>query len=230
MIHLLLAEDNVDLGGVLKQYLEMNNFNVHWAKNGEDALEIFKKNELSICVLDIMMPILDGFSLAEKMLKMNSDIPFIFLTAKGAKREKMKGLKLGADDYIVKPFEADELVARINNILKRTRPHNAAEKETIKIGNFSFSRSDLILKHIDKTQRLTQKEADLIAFLYHNRHQLIKRGDILSTVWGNDDFFSGRSMDVFISRLRGYFRKDSNISIKSIRGIGFEFNIKNKNK
>lgn len=225
--HILLAEDDADFGSILKQYLEMFGFSVEWAKDGEEALELFDKGGFNMCVLDVMMPKLDGFSVAEKIIEKNPEVPFIFLTARKMKDDKLKGLKLGADDYIVKPFEADELVLRLNNILKRTQrtPINIISEEIVQIGNYKFNSKRLELQLHHKTQKLTEKEGELIQFLYHHKNQLLKREEILNAVWSTDDFFSGRSMDVFISRLRKYFKDDRSISIDSIRGIGLEFKV-----
>ncbi len=228
--HILLAEDDQDFGNILKQYLELSNYIVTWAEDGESALELFKNNNFNICVLDVMMPKMDGFTLAEKIIEVNPEIPFIFLTARKMKEDKIKGLKLGADDYIVKPFEADELVLRLHNILKRTTKIGISNTEAaiITIGKYQFDTHRLELEFQDKKQQLTEKEAALIQFLFQHKNQLLKRETILNAVWKHDDFFSGRSMDVFISRLRKYFNDDSSISIKSIRGIGLEFKIDKK--
>lgn len=227
MKKVLLAEDDFDFASVLKQYLELYNYTVTWAKNGEEALSIFQKETFDICVFDVMMPKMDGFTLAEKIITINPEIPFVFLTARKLKEDKIIGLKLGADDYIVKPFEADELVLRLNNILKRSESKIYALNpiEEIPIGNYIFNPARLELKLENHLQRLAEKEVALILFLLKNKNQLIKRNEILQSVWGNDDFFSGRSMDVFISRLRKYFLNDSRISIESIRNIGLEFKI-----
>jgi DNA-binding response OmpR family regulator len=228
MKKILLAEDDHDFAAVLKQYLEIYNYNVTWAKDGEEALATFKSSTFDICVLDVMMPKIDGFTLAEKIIDHNPEIPFIFLTARQLKEDKIKGLQLGADDYVVKPFEADELVLRLNNILKRGSQKNTFQNTTdeITIGKYVFNPNRLELKLSNHIQRLTQKEATLILYLFKNKNQLIKRNVILEEIWGNDDFFSGRSMDVFISRLRKYFSNDDKITIESIRNIGLEFKIK----
>jgi DNA-binding response OmpR family regulator len=227
--HILLAEDDFDFGSILKQYLEISGYTIEWAKDGKEALEIFKNGTFNICVLDVMMPKMDGFTLAEKIIGINPEMPFVFLTARKMKEDKLKGLKLGADDYIVKPFEADELILRLNNILKRsTQVVNSAPKiKVIKIGNYVFDTHRLELKLSNRVQRVTEKESELIQFLFNHKNQLIKREEILNAVWENDDFFSGRSMDVFISRLRKYFKDDTAISIESIRGLGLEFKIGN---
>ncbi len=227
MKYILLAEDDLDFGNILKQYLEISGFNITWAKNGEEALDYFKSQTFDICVFDVMMPKMDGFTLAEKIIDINPESPFIFLTARKLKEDKIKGLKLGADDYIVKPFEAEELVLRINNIIRRTeRSFNAIQQDKLlTIGTYTFDTKRLILNCQDYTKQLTQKEAELILFLFEHKNQLLKREEILSAVWENDDFFSGRSMDVFISRLRKYFKLDPSISIESKRNVGLEFKI-----
>ncbi|WP_395076500.1 response regulator transcription factor [Flavobacterium sp.] len=223
----LLAEDDFDFASVLKQYLELYNYQVTWAKNGEEAIQIFEKETFDICVFDVMMPKMDGFTLAEKIIETNPETPFIFLTARKLKEDKLKGLQLGADDYIVKPFEADELVLRLNNILKRGEQKNYIQNtvEEIVIGKYIFNPNRLELKLSNHIQRLTEKEVALILFLYNNRNNLLKRNEILQQIWGNDDFFSGRSMDVFMSRIRKYFSNDASITIESIRNIGLEFKI-----
>jgi len=230
----LLAEDDFDFGSILKQYLEIHDFDVTWANDGKEALVVFKsetENPFDICVLDVMMPKMDGFALAEKVIEINPEIPFVFLTAKKMKEDRIKGLKLGADDYIVKPFEADILVLRLQNILKRSlkstnTPHNKSKNESsYNIGRYVFNAQNYQLKLDENIQRLTEKEAQLITYFFENKNQMIKRDDLLTAVWGSDDFFSGRSMDVFISRLRKYFKQDSNISIESARGVGLTFKI-----
>ncbi len=225
MKHILLAEDDFDFGSILKQYLELHEYKVSWAKDGGEALELFKNSSFDICVFDVMMPKIDGFTLAEKIIEINPDTPFIFLTAKKMKEDKIKGLKLGADDYIVKPFEADILVLKLNNIIKRSKNIAPTVKDVIAIGNYEFDTINHTLNIEDQTQRLTDKEMVLIQYLYKNKNMMIKRENVLKEVWGNDDFFSGRSMDVFISRLRKYFKKDQNISIESVRGVGLTFSI-----
>lgn len=229
--HILLAEDDFDYASILKQYLEFSGFNVTWAKDGKEALKVFPETKPDICVLDVMMPHMDGFTLAENIIDHYPETPFIFLTAKSLKEDKIKGLKLGADDYVVKPFEVEELILRIQNILKRSQKSLAdLAQETLvfSIGTYIFDGGNYTLTHETITHRITEKDAQLIRFLYANKNKLVKREDILKEIWGNDDFFSGRSMDVFISRLRKYFSKDENISIPSIRGLGFQFNTKDE--
>ncbi|MHA3787712.1 response regulator transcription factor [Flavobacterium hauense] len=228
MKHILLAEDDFDYASILRQYLEISGFTVTWAKDGAEALALFPEANPDICVFDVMMPKMDGFTLAEKVIAANPETPIVFLTAKGMKEDKIRGLKLGADDYVVKPFEADELILRITNILKRSQRGfsvTASDNNTMKIGNYTFDGTNYTLALNETLHRLTEKEAHLIGYLFTNKNRMIKRDDILKEVWGSDDFFSGRSMDVFISRLRKYFSEDASIAINSYRGLGLEFKI-----
>ncbi|MGY3793161.1 response regulator transcription factor [Aquimarina sp. 433] len=225
MKHILLAEDDFDFGSILKQYLELHGYKVVWAKDGKEALEIFGQEQFDICVFDVMMPKMDGFTLAEKVIEIHPETPFVFLTAKKMKEDKIRGLKLGADDYIVKPFEADILVLRLQNILKRSQRTQVIKEEVLSIGDFKFDAVNHCLKLNEDRQKLTEKETILIQYLFDHKNTMIKRENLLKDVWGNDDFFSGRSMDVFISRLRKYFKKDSKIKIESVRGVGLTFQI-----
>lgn len=228
--HLLLVEDDYDFGSILKQYLEVHGYQVSWAINGQRALELLQKEStrpFAIAVLDVMMPEIDGFQLAKKMIQHSPEVPFIFLTARKLKEDKIKGLKLGADDYIVKPFDADILVLRIQNILRRTQQHTKQPEteDKIKISTYYLDTQNYCLLREGKVQKITEKEAALIGFLYQNKNKLLKREVILQQLWGDADFFSGRSMDVFISRLRKYFKEDSRIKIESTRGIGLTFQV-----
>ncbi len=228
MKKVLLAEDDIDFAHVLKQYLEIHQFEVHWTKDGDEAWQVFQKETFNICIFDVMMPKMDGFTLAEKCVNHNPDVPFLFLTARNQSEDKIKGLKLGADDYIIKPFEADELVLRLNNILKRSSKDSFVKPNAneLQIGKYIFHTYRLELKLGTKTQQLTERDAALITYLFQNKNQLLKRDDILKAVWKTDDYFSGRSMDVYISKLRKYFAEDANISIESVRSIGLEFKVK----
>lgn len=231
MKHILLAEDDFDYASILKQYLEISGFKVTWVKDGEEAYAAYPEAKPDICVFDVMMPKMDGFTLAEKIIEKYPETPVVFLTAKGMKEDKIKGLKLGADDYVVKPFEADELILRITNILRRagrgasTQAVSEQQPQQTRIGSYVFDSANYTLTHKNVTHRLTEKESRLVAYLYANRNKLIKREDILQEIWGSDDFFSGRSMDVFISRLRKYFAEDASISLVGYRGLGLEFNV-----
>ncbi|MGV3461285.1 MAG: response regulator transcription factor [Flavobacterium sp.] len=232
MKHILLAEDDFDYASILKQYLEISGFRVTWAKDGAEAMKLFPETQPDICVFDVMMPEMDGFTLAENIIAADPEVPVVFLTAKGLKEDKIKGLKLGADDYVVKPFEADELILRIRNILKRSQKAMAAQtpeiaeiSTKINIGCYAFDPANYTLTCNGTLHRLTEKEARVITYLYNNRNRIIKREEILEEIWGSDDFFSGRSMDVFISRIRKYFSEDDTISLQSFRGVGLEFTV-----
>lgn len=220
-IKILLAEDDSDFGMILKQYLELEDFEVSWYQNPEDILHILESDfNFHIGILDIMMPNLDGFSLAKMILKVKPDFPLLFLTAKNQKIDRLTGLKIGADDYISKPCDPEELILRIKNILKRT-----LSSETItqyKIGSYILDTEKLLLSHPKEKIRLTIREKDLLLYLLKFNQKTIKRDDILDNLWETNDYFTGRSLDVFISRLRKYFQHDDKIKIQSLRGIGFE--------
>jgi len=217
---ILLVEDDADLGMVLKQYLESSDFEVKWYTNPKALLEdteALKSNQLAI--LDVMLPEMDGFTLA-KTIRKQHEIPFLFLTAKGQSIDRILGLKLGADDYITKPCEPEELLLRIHNILKRQ--FGATPNKTINIGEYSFNPALYQLIFNDTIIQLTEKEAELLSLFLNHNHQIVNRRDILEKLWGKDDYFLGRSLDVFMSRLRKYFQHDPRISFDSIRGIGFK--------
>ena len=231
MNSILLAEDDIDLGAILKQFLELHNYSVQWAKDGQEALRLFEKENTDLCILDVMMPKMDGFTLAEKIVDIYPESLFFFLTARTDIEDKIHGLKLGADDYITKPFDTQELLLRIQNILNRKNNCMPKEDEQIldkvvQIGMYTFDTDNFTLEIEGNVARITEKEALLISYFLRNKNTVCKRDDILNSVWGTDDYFTGRSMDVFISRLRKYFKEDPNISINSLRGIGFEFILK----
>ncbi len=214
----LLAEDDRDFGNILAQYVTISGFDVNLARDGKEAWESFKSDKPDICVLDVMMPEMDGFTLGEKIKEAEPDVPLIYLTAKSLKEDIVRGLKIGADDYITKPFDPEVLILRINNILKRVYSSSTDE----------FRISDTILKFNtlelvcgNTTEKLTLKEAQLLRYFIINKNKMLAREDILNEIWGEDDYFLGRSMDVFISRLRKYISEDKNIDIRTVRGTGF---------
>ena len=215
---LLLAEDDIDFGNILSQYLSMSGFEVTLARNGREAWDMFHAAAPDICVLDIMMPEMDGFTLAEKLRTHNPGIPFIFLTAKSLREDMIKGLKLGADDYITKPFDPEMLLLRINNILRRV--YSVAEDEYTLSGTTLRYNALELLTPAGK-EKLTLREAQLLRHLMMNRNKSLTREQILTEIWGEDDYFLGRSMDVFISRLRKYISSDSGLSLRTLRGVGF---------
>jgi len=225
-IKVLIVEDDIDLGNLLKQYLEINNFQAQRVFNGIEAREELKRETYDILIIDVMMPKEDGFTLAAKLVQTYPQLPFLFVTARKLKEDILHGLKLGADDYILKPFDADELIQRVRNILKRTKV-NLTVPEIIQIGNYKFEPRNLMLTSSKDQKILTEKEAQLLHYLCLHQNQIIKRNDILNHLWKESDFFNGRSMDVFISRLRKYLAQDEAIHIESIRGIGFRFIIDN---
>ena len=215
---ILLVEDDQDLGMVLKQYLEFSEFEVNWIPNPEEILKNKKQiDNYQLAILDVMLPVMDGFELSKEIRK-TSDIPFLFLTAKGQSIDRILGLKLGADDYITKPCEPEELILRIKNILKR---NESSTKSIIKLGDYSFIPSQFQLLFQDETIQLTEKESELLLLLSRNNHKIVNRKEILETLWGENDYFLGRSLDVFMTRLRKYFHQDERIRFDSVRGIGF---------
>jgi len=214
----LLAEDDRDFGNILSQYVTISGFDVILARNGNEAWELFTVEKPDICVLDVMMPEMDGFTLGEKIKKESPDLPIIFLTAKSLKEDIVRGLKIGADDYITKPFDPEVLILRINNILKRAY---SSLNDEFKISNTILKFNTLELLCGDSKEKLTLKEAQLLKFFIVNKNKILAREDILTEIWGEDDYFLGRSMDVFISRLRKYISEDKNIDIRTVRGTGF---------
>ncbi|WP_106918139.1 response regulator transcription factor [Chryseobacterium aurantiacum] len=218
---ILLAEDDSDFGMILKQYLELEDFEVSWFQNPEDIIEILSSDfPFQIGILDVMMPNIDGFSLAKMILKEKNNFPVLFLTAKNQKIDRLTGLKIGADDYIAKPCDPEELVLRIKNILKRTSP--PITEIQIKIGQYLLDTQKLSLSHPAGNIRLTVREQELLLYLLKHNHSMITRDEILDNLWETNDYFTGRSLDVFISRLRKYFSNDEEVKIQSLRGIGFE--------
>ncbi|MCD9854421.1 response regulator transcription factor [Epilithonimonas sp. JDS] len=216
---ILLVEDDADLGMVLQQYLEFSDFEVNWISNPEFIINNKKIiQDYQLAILDVMLPFMDGFELSKEIRK-TSDIPFLFLTAKGQSIDKILGLKLGADDYITKPCEPEELILRIKNILKRQQN---PQTEIVKIGNYSFIPSQFQLKFESETIQLTEKESELLLLLSRNNQKIINRKEILESLWGENDYFLGRSLDVFMTRLRKYLQKDDRIKFESVRGIGFK--------
>lgn len=214
----LIAEDDRDFGNILSQYVTISGFNVTLARDGKEAWDLFSQDKPDICVLDVMMPEMDGFTLAEKMKQSQPDVPVIFLTAKSLKEDIVRGLKIGADDYITKPFDPEVLILRINNILKRAY---SSSNDEYRISSTILKFNTLELICGSTKEKLTLKEALLLKYFIINKNKILAREDILNEIWGEDDYFLGRSMDVFISRLRKYISEDKNIDIRTVRGTGF---------
>jgi two-component system, OmpR family, response regulator len=226
---ILLVEDDPNLSLVLQDYLEMLNYDITLCRNGKEGLDKFRGGQFHLCILDIMMPVMDGFTLAEEIRKSNDAVPIVFLTAKSLKEDRIKGFKLGCDDYIMKPFSTEELSLRIQAILKRcmAQANNQVKEEepVYSIGKYTFDHKNMILRFENKDRVLTRKENALLKLLYENRNQLLTREIALKSVWGNDDYFIGRSMDVFIAKLRKYLNDDPSISITNVHGTGFKLEI-----
>jgi DNA-binding response OmpR family regulator len=214
----LIAEDDRDFGNILAQYVTVRGFEVTLGRDGKEAWDQFNQNTPDICVLDVMMPEMDGFTLAEKIKGLDPNMPLIFLTAKSLKEDIVKGLKIGADDYITKPFDPEVLILRINNILKRV--YSSANDE-YKVSQTILKYNTLELLCPESKFKLTLKEAQLLKYFIINKNKILAREDILTEIWGEDDYFLGRSMDVFISRLRKYVTNDKHLDIRTVRGTGF---------
>ena len=228
-IKILLAEDDLNLGILLVDYLEAEGFDVKLCKDGELALKAFQNQKFDICLLDVMMPKMNGFSLAKEIRTKDKTIPVIFITAKSLKEDKLKGYNLGADDYITKPFDEEELLWKIKAVIRRIPESKAEIKiESTALGNyiFDFNNQSLILN--GKTKRITEKESDILNYLSENRNKVIKRDEMLKTLWGESDYFFGRSLDVFITKIRKYLKEDPALSIENVFGVGFIFNVPEK--
>ncbi len=219
---LLLVEDDIDLQKVLAQYLELSGFTVFTANHGKHGLEVFKLHHIDLCILDVMMPVMDGFSLAGEIRSLDPAMPIVFLTAKNQKEDRLKGLKIGADDYITKPFEAEELVLRLHNILKRAGKES---QESVTLGRLHIKYDELVIEDGNNSYNLTPRESELLRYLIENQNSLVKREQILEELWGQNDYFLGRSMDVFISRLRKYLQAEASVSLETKRGVGFIFKV-----
>ncbi len=217
---ILYAEDDETIAFLTKDSLE-GHYDIVHCRNGEIALEKFKSEAFDICVLDIMMPKMDGFELAETIRKTNTEIPIIFLSAKTLKEDRIKGLKLGADDYLVKPFSIEELELKIEVFLKRSTKNNPIQSAIYTIGKYHFDAQNYLVYNDSEKIALTQREAELLKLFLDNANKVLKREDILKQLWGTDDYFLGRSLDVFISRLRKIVADDKTISIENLHGIGF---------
>jgi len=220
-LNILLAEDDLNLGFLLVEFLESNGIQVKLCRDGESAFNAFKNGNFNFCIFDLMLPKMDGFSLAKKVKASNPKIPVIFLTARSMKEDKMKGYNLGADDYITKPFDEDELLCKIQAIANRVDLGNNGIKKVYTIGKFSFDFENQALVFENKVRRLTFREAEVLKMLCDSKNNIVRREQILTIIWGENDYFAGRSLDVFISKLRKYFSDDPAITIENIPKIGF---------
>jgi DNA-binding response OmpR family regulator len=220
---LLLAEDDPNLGMIICEYLEAKGYQPTLCQNGEEALKLFMKEKWNLCIFDVMMPKMDGFTLAREIRKHNKDIPIVFLTAKAMKEDTIEGFKAGGDDYITKPFSMEELLLRIKAILKRTEKVDLEPAvQEFTLGIFKFNPTLQQLVHGDDIQKLTSREADLLKLLCINLNDVLERNFALRAIWSEDNYFNARSMDVYIARLRKYLNADANIEIINVHGKGFK--------
>lgn len=226
--HLLYVEDDIDLSFVTRDNLELKGYEITFCKDGKEAVELFEKQNFDLCILDVMLPEMDGFTVAKKIRQTNEDIPIIFLSARSMKEDRIEGLTAGGDDYITKPFSIEELVLKIEVFLKRNKISSGkgSNKTVFQIGDYSFNANKMELNHKENTKRLTSRETELLKYLCINRDKVVRKEDILLEVWDSDSYFNSRSLDVFISRLRKYLRNDPSVQINNIHGIGFILSVK----
>lgn len=224
---ILLVEDDPTLGFVVKDNLEQNGYEVIHCPDGESGWQQYMKHNFDICLLDVMLPKRDGMHLATQIRKKNESVPILMLTAKSMDEDKIAGFRSGADDYITKPFNMQELLLRIEVFLKRTKKQEDDSPGEFKIGSLSFNYKDLILYNNEEKHQLTQREADLLRFLSMNANRVLKREEILLNVWGKEDYFLGRSMDVFITKIRKHIKNQQGVELQTIHGIGFKFVLEN---
>ena len=220
----LLAEDDLSLGYVIKDNLVDAGYEVVLCADGQSAIDKFAKENFDICLLDVMMPNKDGFAVAKKIRQQTDQVPILFITAKSLEEDRIHGFEVGADDYISKPFSMQELLLRIDVFLRRTKKMYSEKAVSFQIGKMNFSFNDLKLSIGGTAYNMTQKEAELLLFLCEHPNRILKREEVLLNVWGKDDYFLGRSMDVFITKLRKYFRSDTTVHIETIHGMGFRLN------
>jgi DNA-binding response OmpR family regulator len=223
---ILLVEDDPSLGFVIKDTLQVKGHHVTWCEDGEQGQQEFLTHPFDICILDVMLPKKDGFSLAQEIRAINQQVPILFVTAKSMLEDKVLAFQLGADDYITKPFSMQELLLRIDVFLRRSATSD--DDSVFSLGTYEFDCRNLTLRHPDGTKNLTQKESEVLKLLCAHKGRILKRDEILKTVWGDDDYFMGRSMDVFISKLRKYLKNDSTIRIVNYHGVGFKLELKSE--
>lgn len=222
---ILFVEDDQNLGFVVKDQLEAQGFQVDWEKNGRSGLKKALNDTFDLAILDVMLPQMSGFEIAEELVEVKPELPFLFLTAKSLLADKVKGLKLG-QDYLTKPFEFEELKLRINNILERKEQMPHSIQNEFLIGSYTFDYVNQYLEREGEKQKLTKKEADLLRLLCLHKNEVMPRELALNAIWGNNDYFNGRSMDVFISKIRKHLKADENIQIINIHGVGFKLAVK----
>ncbi len=221
-IRILLAEDDENLGTLLKEYLQAKGYETDLYPDGSHAYKGFITDHYDLCLLDIMMPVKDGFTLAREIRQLNSDIPIIFLTAKSMKEDVFEGFRIGADDYITKPFSMEELLFRIEAILRRTKSGQVENQDQFKIGKYLFDANKQELTFGNQVQKMTTKESELLRLLCNNKNKILERNFALRTIWMDDNYFNARSMDVYITKLRKYLKEDPSVEIINIHGKGYK--------
>lgn len=217
---ILLVEDDTNLGFLLLEFLESNGFDVKLYRDGISGLNGYRASEFDFCILDVMMPLMDGFTLAEKIREQNQKIPIIFLTARSMKEDKLKGFRIGIDDYITKPFDEEELLFRIQSILKRVNPEEETKKVIYQLGKIAFDAQNLVLHISGESKRLTSKESKILELLAKSKNNIVNRDTLMKEVWGETDYFIGRSLDVFISKLRKHLKDEPRLKIETIPTVG----------
>jgi len=222
-LKIFLVEDDQNFGAVLKVYLEMHDYKVNWVDDGKNALPIFRESKYDICILDVMLPNVDGFTIGKEIKLLNPSIPMIFLTAKTLKKDELEGYRIGADDYIKKPFDSEILLYKIKAILKREGLKNegSGEEMVYSIGKYSFDYKYRTLISNESERKLSPKEADLLKLLCQNKNNILPRDEALKSIWGDDNYFTTRSMDVYITKLRKYLKDDPSIELINVHGSGF---------
>ncbi len=224
--HILLAEDDLNLGMLLVDYLESEGFQVKLCRDGEIALKAFLGNSYNLCLLDVMMPKMDGFSLAKEIRNSDKLIPIIFITAKSLKEDKLTGYDIGADDYITKPFDEEELLWKVRALIRRNPASiSVSSSQKIAIGKYTFELENQAISINGQLKRITEKESDILLYLHNHRNKVIKREEMLRELWGENDYFLGRSLDVFITKIRKYLKDDPDLSIENVFKVGFIFNV-----
>ena len=222
MVKILLAEDEENLGEMLKNYLNAKSYKTDLYEDGEKAFIGFCNNQYDLCILDVMMPLKDGFTLAKEIRTVNKTVPIIFLTARSMKDDVLEGFKIGADDYITKPFNMDELLFRIEAILRRVKTDAPFVPQVYTLGKYSFDTQKQVLQSEDTMHKLTTKESELLSLLCDNANQVLERNYALKTIWEDDNYFNARSMDVYITKLRKYFKDEPEVEILNVHGRGFK--------
>lgn len=217
---LLIAEDDPNLGQILKEYLELKGYKATLTRDGQEAVDSFKRNHYDLCILDVMMPRKDGFAVSKEIRQINPETPFIFLTARSQQEDTLKGLQLGADDYIKKPFSMEELTLRLQAILRRA-DNGEPRKEQFTLGNYNFDYTRHQLKYAGDIRKLTSKEAELLLLLCQTMNKTLNRSAALKIIWGDDSYFNARSMDVYITKLRKHLKEDEQVKIITVHGQGF---------